>query len=301
MTAAAVPRSKGRLMADLGFIGLGTMGVPMAANLLAAGHTLAVHSRRRESAEPLVANGALWCASPGDVASRSDVVFTMVTDTSSVESVTLGGEGIVVGARRGTVVIDHSTISPAGTRHIADVLRSRGLHMLDAPVSGGAVAARAGSLAMMVGGDEEVFNRCRPLLAHLASTIVYIGGQGTGQIAKACNQICIVVNQLGAAEALLLAERSGVDVARVQQALMGGFAASRILEVQGPKMSSRRFEGQIESRLHHKDIQIALEMARELGLRLPGSSAAASVLTSLQEAGGAKLDSAAVFTVLDQS
>jgi 2-hydroxy-3-oxopropionate reductase len=288
-------------MADLGFIGLGTMGVPMAANLLAAGHTLAVHSRREESAQPLTAAGAVWCASPRDVAARSDVIFTMVTDTLAVEHVTLGEEGIVGGARRDAVVIDHSTISPSGARHIADVLRSRGLQMLDAPVSGGAVAARAGTLAMMVGGDEDVFNRSRPLLDHLASTIVYIGGAGTGQITKACNQICIVVNQLGAAEALLLAERSGVDVERVQRALMAGFAGSRILDVQGPKMASRRFEGQIESRLHHKDIQIALEMARELGLRLPGSSAAASVLNSLQEAGGAKLDSAAVFTVLEQA
>jgi 3-hydroxyisobutyrate dehydrogenase-like beta-hydroxyacid dehydrogenase len=229
------------------------------------------------------------------------VIFTMVTDARAVEEVALGSDGIVAGARPGSVLIDHSTISPSGARRIGTSLSAQGVHMLDAPVSGGCAGARAATLSIMVGGDEEVFNRCRPLLESLGTTVVYIGSAGAGQVAKACNQICIVVNQLGVAEALLLAERSGVDFNRVKRALMGGFAASRILDVQGPKMMSRRFEGQIESRLHHKDILIALEVARELGARLPASSLAADFLTGLQEAGGAKLDSAAVFTILEQA
>jgi 2-hydroxy-3-oxopropionate reductase len=287
-------------MLNLGFIGLGSMGAPMAAHLLGAGHSLAVFARRQDAAQPLVALGATLCQSPAQVARNSDVIFTMVTDTAAVEAVILGPDGIIEGLRPDAVVIDHSTIKPSGARRIAEALEARGGHLLDAPVSGGVAGARAGSLSIMVGGDEAIFVRCRSLLEQVGKTVVYIGPSGAGQVAKACNQICIVVNQLGVAEAVLLAERSGVDFERVRSALMGGFAASRILEVQGPKMASRRFDGQIESRLHHKDVLIALEMARELGLRLPASSLAAEVLTRLQEAGGAKSDSAAVFTILER-
>ena len=288
-------------MAKLGFIGLGAMGTPMAANLLAAGHALAVYARRPSAAAVLAEAGAISCASASEVASRSDVIFTMVTDTAAADAVVLGAGGLIEGAAAGTTVIDHSTIAPAGARRLAATLEHRGVHMLDAPVSGGVLGARNASLSIMVGGDRTVFDTCRPLLAHLGTTIEYIGPSGAGQVAKACNQICIVVNQLGVAEAILLAERAGVSFEKVQRALMGGFAASRILEVQAPKMMSRRFDGQIESRLHHKDILIALDMARELGLRLPASALAADVLTKLQQAGGAGLDSAAVFTVLEQS
>lgn len=288
-------------MAHLGFIGLGRMGSRMASHLVAGGHGLAVYSRRREAAAPLIAAGAIGCASPADVAQRSDVIFTMVTDTAAVEAVTLGPDGIAERARPGSILIDHSTISPAATRQIAEALQERGLFMLDAPVSGGWWAAESASLSIMVGGDEEVFNRCRPLLELMGKTITHIGGSGAGQIAKACNQICIVVTQLGVAEAVLLAERSGVDFNRVHRALMAGLAASRVLEVQGPKMAARRFEGQIESRLHHKDALIALEAGQELGLRLPAAALAAQSLTTLQESGGATLDSAAVFRTLEQS
>jgi 2-hydroxy-3-oxopropionate reductase len=287
-------------MASLGFIGLGRMGTPMAAHLLAARHSLAVYARRPEAAAPLAAQGAVVCASPREVAARSDVVFTMVTDTQAVEAVACGEQGIAAGARPGLVLIDHSTIAPAGARQIAARLKRRGVEMLDAPVSGGEAGARAGTLSIMVGGDEQVFERCRPLLLHLGTTVVHIGATGAGQVAKACNQICIVVNQLGAAEAVLLAQKSGVDFEKVKRALMGGFAASRILEIQGPKMASRRFEGEIESRLHYKDILISLEWARELGLRLPASALASEILSELQHAGGAKLDSASVFTILEQ-
>ncbi len=288
-------------MANLGFIGLGRMGSHMASHLLRGGHTLAVYARRREAAEPIVAAGAIDCTSPADVAQRSDVIFTMLTDTPAVEAVTLAGNGIAEGARPGSILVDHSTISPAGTRRIAEALQGRGIFMLDAPVSGGWWAAESASLSIMVGGDEEVFNRCRPLLELMGKTITYIGGPGAGQIAKACNQICIVVTQLGVAEAVLLAERSGIDFSRVHRALMAGLAASRVLEVQGPKMAARRFDGQIESRLHHKDALIAVDAARGLGLRLPAAALAAESLTTLQEHGGATLDSAAIFQALEQS
>jgi 2-hydroxy-3-oxopropionate reductase len=273
----------------------------MASHLLRGGHTLAVYARRREAAEPIVAAGAIDCTSPAEVAQRSDVIFTMLTDTAAVEAVTLAGSGIADGARPGSILVDHSTISPAGTRQIAEALLARGVFMLDAPVSGGWWAAESASLSIMVGGDEDVFNRCRPLLELMGKTITYIGGPGAGQIAKACNQICIVVTQLGVAEAVLLAERSGIDFSRVHRALMAGLAASRVLEVQGPKMAARRFEGQIESRLHHKDALLALNAAHGLGLRLPAAALAAESLTALQENGGATLDSAAIFQMLEQS
>jgi 2-hydroxy-3-oxopropionate reductase len=285
-------------MASLGFIGLGRMGTPMAANLLAAGHSLAVYARRPEAAAPLAEKGASVCGSPREVAERSDVVFTMLLDTKAVESVVYGDQGISAAARPGLVFIDHSTIAPRNVQDMAVRLRRDGVEMLDAPVSGGVAGAQAGTLSIMVGGNEQVFERHRPLLSHLGATVIHIGANGSGQIAKACNQICILVNQLGVAEAVLVAQKSGVDFEKVKRALMGGFAASRILEIQGPKMAEGRYEGAIESRLHHKDILIALEWARELGAQLPASELAAGILGELQDAGGGRLDSAAVFTIL---
>jgi 2-hydroxy-3-oxopropionate reductase len=223
----------------------------------------------------------------------------MVTDARAVEEVTLGERGIVSGARPGSIVIDHSTIAPDAARRIAGELRGRGLEMLDAPVSGGSAAAEAGTLAVMVGGAGTVLERVKPVLSCYAKRIVHIGPGGAGQVAKACNQICTIVNQLGAAEAMLLAERAGVDPQAVKEALMGGFAASRMLDLQAPKMIARDFEGKVESRLHHKDIRIVLDLARALGLELPASTAAAEVLEKLQQRGGGRQDSAAVFSVLD--
>ena len=173
--------------------------------------------------------------------------------------------------------------------------------MLDAPVSGGSAAAAAGTLAIMVGGSKSALDRANPVLSCYAKTIVHIGASGAGQIAKACNQICTIVNQLGAAEAMLLAERAGVDPHAVKEALMGGFAASRMLDLQAPKMIARNFEGKVESRLHHKDIHIVLDLARAFGVRLPASAAAAGVLDQLQQRGGARQDSAAIFSVLDSA
>jgi 2-hydroxy-3-oxopropionate reductase len=285
-------------MARVGVIGLGVMGTPMARNLLKGGHDVTVFARRAEAMAPLAAAGARTSASPAEVAAVSDVTITMVLDTPAVESVALGPGGIIEGARAGSIVVDHSTIEPDGARKVAAALQSRGIEMLDAPVSGGAAVAEAGTLSIMVGGDEAALERVRPILACYGKTIVHIGPSGAGQVAKACNQICTIVNTLGAAEAMLLAERSGVDPAKVKDVLMTGFGASRMLEVQAPKMIARNFEAKVESRLHHKDIQIVLDMARALGLDLPGSAAAARVIAALQARGGATRDTAAVFEVL---
>jgi 3-hydroxyisobutyrate dehydrogenase-like beta-hydroxyacid dehydrogenase len=275
------------------------MGAPMVRNLLKHGYATTVWARRREAMAPLVAAGAAAAASAADVAAASDIVITMVTDTRAVEEVVFGARGIAHGAQAGSLVIDHSTIDPEGARQIAGRLLAQGVEMLDAPVSGGGTAAEAGTLAIMAGGSTTAFDRAHPVLSCYAKSIVHIGPSGAGQVAKACNQICTIVNQLGAAEAMLLAERAGVDPRKVKEALMGGFAASRMLDLQAPKMIAREFEGKVESRLHHKDIHIVLDLAQTFGIELPASSAAARVLDELQQRGGARQDSAAVFNVLD--
>jgi 2-hydroxy-3-oxopropionate reductase len=283
----------------IGFIGLGTMGGPMARNLLKRGFAVTVWARRPEAIAPLVSAGASPGESAAGVASSSDIVMTMVTDTRAVEDVILGSRGVANGARPGVLVVDHSTIDPDATKRIAGELQARGIDMLDAPVSGGGAAAEAGTLAIMVGGSAAALERATPALSCYGKSIVHIGPNGAGQVAKACNQICTIVNQLGAAEAMLLAERAGVDPRAVKEALMGGFAASRMLDLQAPKMIARDFQGKVESRLHHKDIHIVLDLARSLGIELPASTAAADVLDRLQQRGGARLDSAAIFTVLE--
>src|SRR5687767_1097859 len=285
----------------IGFIGLGTMGAPMARRLLNGGHSVTVWARRQEAIATLVAAGASAGDSPADVASHSDIVMTMVTDTKAVEEVVLGERGIARGARAGALVVDHSTIAPDGARRMASALTTHGVEMLDAPVSGGSAAAEAGTLAIMIGGSPAAVERVTPVLSAYAKTIVHVGASGAGQVAKACNQICTIVNQLGAAEAMLLAERAGVDPRAVKDALMGGFAASRMLDLQAPKMIARDFDGKVESRLHHKDIHIVLDLARTFGITLPASAAAADVLDRLQQRGGARQDSAAIFSVLESS
>jgi 2-hydroxy-3-oxopropionate reductase len=247
---------------------------------------------------PLTRAGARGAASPAEVAAQSDVTITMVLDSHAVEAVTIGAGGIIEGAKPGSVVVDHSTIDSETSRRIAATLGARSIEMLDAPVSGGAAVAAAGTLSIMVGGDKAVLDRVRTILEAYATTIVHIGPSGAGQIAKACNQICTIVNTLGAAEAMLMAERAGVDPEKVKNVLLTGFGASRMLEMQAPKMIARNFEGKVESRLHYKDIHIVLAMADALGIELPASAAAAKVLTELQNRGGAKSDTAAVFSVL---
>jgi 2-hydroxy-3-oxopropionate reductase len=272
----------------------------MVRNLLRRGYPVTVWARRAEAIAPLAADGAAVGQSPADVATTSDIVMTMVTDTKAVEEVVLGEHGIASGVRAGSLIVDHSTIAPDGARRIASALEVPGVEMIDAPVSGGSMAAAAGTLAIMIGGSKAAVERVTPVLSSYAGHVVHVGASGAGQVAKACNQICTIVNQLGAAEAMLLAERAGVDPRAVKDVLMSGFAASRMLDLQAPKMIAGDFEGRIESRLHHKDIHIVLDLARAFGIELPASAAAAEVLDRLQRSGGARLDSAAVYEVLDR-
>lgn len=282
---------------QLGFIGLGIMGRPMALNLKRAGAALYVYARRAESLTPLTAAGAIACASPAEVARQADVVFTMVSDTADVEQVILGGDGVIEGARAGSVVVDMSTISPAATRRMAARLAERGIAMLDAPVSGGEQGAIDGALSIMAGGPAAAFERVRPWFERLGRNIVHIGESGAGQVCKACNQVVIGHTLTGVGEALLLARASGVDPARVREALLGGFAQSRVLEVHGRRMLEGDYAPGFKARLHQKDMRIVLEAAAELGIALPGAAVFAQYVNALIGRGLGELDSAAIHRV----
>lgn len=283
---------------SIGFIGLGIMGRPMALNLRRAGFELAVYARRAESMRPLAEAGARTCASPAEVARQADVIFTMVSDTPDVESVILGENGVIEGACTGAVVVDMSTVSPSATRVIAERLRVRGVAMLDAPVSGGEAGAVNGTLSMMVGGSVAAFERVRHLLEIMGGNIVHIGDHGAGQVCKACNQILVGATIAGVAEALLLAQSAGVDPAKVREALLGGFANSRVLEVHGQRMLDGDFSPGFKARLHRKDLRIVTETAQELGLNLPSVALLAQSLNALVEQGLGELDSSALYRVL---
>ena len=283
----------------IGFIGLGIMGRPMALNLLAAGLDLAVYARRPEALTPLTDAGARAYASPAAVAEQADVVFTMLGDTADVEAVILGGGGdadraVIAGAKPGSVVVDMSTISPSATRRIAARLAEAGVTLLDAPVSGGDIGAREGTLSIMVGGPDAAFARVRPLLQVMGRNIVHVGDHGAGQVCKACNQIVVGQTIAGVGEALLLAEAAGVDGAKVRQALLGGFAGSRILEVHGQRMLDANYQPGFKAALHQKDMRIVQETAHELGLGLPGAAMVAQLLNTLLGQGDGELDSAAL-------
>jgi len=281
----------------IGFIGLGIMGRPMALNLLRAGHALAVHARREQFMAPLAEAGAQTCPSPADVARRASVVFTMVADTPDVEQVILGPQGVIEGVGPDSLIVDMSTIAPSATRAIATRLREAGADMLDAPVSGGDIGARDGTLSIMVGGEATAFERARPLLEIMGANIVHIGGNGAGQVCKACNQTVVAQTIAGIGEALLLAEASGVDGARVREALLGGFAGSRILEVHGRRMLEGDYTPGFKAALHQKDMRIVLEAADELGLALPGAAQVAQYLNALVGLDQGELDSAAIYGV----
>jgi len=283
----------------IAFIGLGIMGRPMALNLRRAGYDLAVYARRPESMEPLAAAGAMTWHSPAQAAAQAEVIFTMVADTPDVEQVILGPGGVLEGAAPGAVVVDMSTISAAATRVIAGRLEGRGVAMLDAPVSGGESGAIAGTLSIMVGGAAPVFDRVRPLLEVLGHNIVHVGTNGAGQVCKSCNQIVVGATIAGVAEAILLARAAGVDPARVREALLGGFAASRILEVHGQRMIDGNFAPGFKARLHQKDMRIVGEAAAQLGLGLPTAASIAQYLDALVGQGLGELDSAAIYQVLE--
>lgn len=285
----------------VGFIGLGAMGRPMALNLIKAGHAMAVYARRPESAAPLAAAGAAVHATPAALAAACDVVFTIVTASADSEDVTLGPHGIIEGARPGTVVIDMATISPLATRRIAHALESRGIDHLDAPVSGGPLGAQAATLSIMAGGNAQVFERVHPLFARLGQSILHMGDHGAGQLTKACNQLALTVTAQGAAEALALARRCGLDPARVRDALLGGVAASRVLELFGKRMVERDFGPGIDTRLYHKDLAIVLELAQEAGLPLPAAAAVKQQINALMGAGDGGADFSVLIRALERA
>lgn len=261
----------------IGFIGLGIMGRPMAANLVRAGYDVTVWNRTRSKAADLVSAGAREGASPRDVAARSDITITMVADTPDVRQVILGQDGVIEGVRPGAVVVDMSTISPVATREIACMLAGKGAEMLDAPVSGGEKGAIEATLSIMVGGKPEVFERVLPVFQRLGKNIVHLGEIGAGQVTKACNQLVLSLTLVGVAEALTLARRSGVDPAKVRAALLGGFAQSRVLELHGQRMLDGNFEPGFRTRLYHKDMGIVMEAGRSTGTPLLGAGLAAQL------------------------
>lgn len=284
----------------LGFIGLGIMGRPMALNLRRAGHELWVHGRRPVTMEVLVEAGAHPCKTIAEVAANADIIFVMVSDTPDVEQVIAGEHGLMSRLRQGQAVVDMSTISPAVTRRLAQELQTRGVEMLDAPVSGGEVGAINATLSIMVGGKEKTFQRVKPLFELMGKNIVHVGDNGAGQVAKACNQIVVAVTIQGVSEALTFARKNGVDAAKVREALMGGFAGSKILEVHGKRMLDNDFKPGFKVKLHQKDLRIVIEDAHKLGIGLPGAALVAQSLNALMGSGDGELDSAAIVKVVER-
>lgn len=284
----------------IGFIGSGIMGRPMALNLIKGGHKLWVYARRAEALQPLTAAGAIACTSPAQVAEQADVIFTIVSDTPDVEQVIFGEQGIVHGARAGAVIVDMSTISPAATVDFAQRLAGLGIEMLDAPVSGGEKGAINAVLSIMVGGKDEVFERIRPLFECMGKNIVHIGGNGAGQVSKACNQIVVAVTIEAVAEALTFARKNNVDPAKVREALMGGSAGSKILEVQGLRMLDNDFKPGFKLGLHQKDMRIVMGAAQQSGSAVPAAALVTQHFESLMSEGAAELDSSAVIKVLQR-
>jgi 2-hydroxy-3-oxopropionate reductase len=284
----------------IGFIGLGIMGKPMARNLLAAGFELTVHSRSPGPVDELVADGAKRAASPREVAAASTVTITMLPDTPDVEDVLAGSDGVVEGAAPGTLVIDMSSIDPDTSRSIAGTLAERGVGVLDAPVSGGERGAIDGTLSIMVGGDEAAFARATPIFEALGAIIVHVGPSGAGQVAKACNQLVVASTIEAVAEALLLAERSSVDPAKVREALLGGFAGSKILEVHGQRMLDRAFDPGFRIRLHRKDARIVEDAAAATASPIPAFAVVAGQLQRALDAGDGDRDHSGLFSELER-
>jgi 2-hydroxy-3-oxopropionate reductase len=284
----------------VGFIGLGVMGRPMARNLLKAGFLLTVHSRTRTSVDEVVKAGADAASSPAEVASRSDIVITMLPDSPDVRAVMTGPKGVFESIRPGMVVVDMSTISPAVARELAAEAGRRGAAMLDAPVSGGEIGAINGTLSIMVGGDGAALERVRPVLNAMGNPerVVHIGGSGAGQICKACNQLAIGGALATVGEVFALARKAGVDPAKVREALLGGFAASRVLEVHGERILKGNYVPGFRTRLYHKDLGIALETARAHDVPLPVSSAVQQLVNATMAAGDGDLDYSALATVI---
>ena len=285
-------------MAKVGFIGLGIMGAPMAAQLQAGGHKLYLHDQKNPPFQ-LVEGGATVCTSGAEVAKRSDVVIIMVPDTPHVEAVLFGENGVAEGLSAGKTVVDMSSISPIATKEFAKKINALGCQYLDAPVSGGEVGARAASLTIMVGGPESAFNDVKPLFELMGKNITLVGGNGDGQTTKVANQIIVALNIQAVAEALLFASKAGADPARVRQALMGGFASSRVLEVHGERMVKRAFNPGFRIELHQKDLNLALQGAKALGVSLPNTATAQELMNACAANGLNALDHSALCRAIE--
>ena len=286
-------------MSKVGFVGLGIMGGPMAGHLIKGGHTLYLHSRGGVP-PALTGAGGKACASGKEVAGSADIIITMVPDTPHVEDVLFGKDGVAAGLSRGKVVVDMSSISPVATKDFARRINELGCQYLDAPVSGGEVGAKNAALTIMVGGPQAAFDQVKPLFELMGKNITLVGGNGDGQTAKVANQIIVALNIEAVAEALLFAAKAGADPAKVRQALMGGFAASRILEVHGERMVKRTFEPGFRIELHQKDLNLALASARQLGVSLPNTATAQELFNSCAAHGGSKWDHSALVRALEK-
>jgi 2-hydroxy-3-oxopropionate reductase len=286
-------------MTKVGFIGLGIMGAPMAANLQAGGCKLYLHDQKNPPST-LIDGGATVCTSGAEVAKRADIIIVMVPDTPHVEAVLFDADGVAAGLSAGKVVVDMSSISPMATKEFAKKINKLGCEYLDAPVSGGEVGARAASLTIMVGGSEEAFGKVKPLFELMGKNITLVGANGDGQTTKVANQIIVALNIQAVSEALLFASKAGADPAKVRQALMGGFAASRILEVHGERMVKRTFAPGFRIELHQKDLNLALQGAKTLGVSLPNTATVQELMNSCAAHGGSGLDHSALCQAIER-
>ena len=284
----------------IGFVGLGIMGKPMARNLLKAGYALTVYSRRRETVEALMAEGAQGAYSPREVGERSTVVITMVTDTPDVQQVVLGSDGILSSLPSGETIIDMSTISPTATREIAVATQTKGIHFLDAPVSGGEGGAIAGTLSIMVGGEASVFNTCLPILQAMGKNIIHVGPSGSGQLVKLCNQIAVAVTNLAMSEALIFAAKAGVNFELMHQAISGGAAGSWQLSNLAPRVFQRDFAPGFMVKLQQKDLRLVLQEADRLRLALPATSLVHNLFNALESMGAGNEGTQALVKVLER-
>jgi 2-hydroxy-3-oxopropionate reductase len=286
-------------MANIGFIGLGIMGAPMAANLVKGGHTLFTHTLG-PTPQSLIDAGATQCDSGGDVARRADIIIVMVPDTPDVEAALFGENGVASGLEKGKIVIDMSSIAPVETKEFARRINELGCEYLDAPVSGGEVGAKAASLTIMVGGSQATFDKMKPIFDLMGQNVTLVGGNGDGQMTKVANQIIVALTIEAVGEALVLAAKAGANPAKVRQALMGGFASSRILEVHGERMINRKFEPGFRINLHQKDLNLALSTARQIGVSLPNTVNAQELFNACADQGGKTWDHSGMVRALEK-
>jgi 2-hydroxy-3-oxopropionate reductase len=283
----------------LGFVGLGIMGTPMAGHLIAAGHTVFISTRSKVPDE-LAKSAAIVCASPAEVAKQADIIITMVPDTPDVEKVLFGEQGIASSLSKGKIVVDMSSISPIETKVFAQRINALGCEYLDAPVSGGQLGAKGATLTIMVGGSEATFAKVKPVFELMGKNITLVGGNGAGQVTKVANQIIVALNIEAIAEALVFASKAGADPAKVREALMGGFASSKILEVHGERMIKRTFDPGFRIELHQKDLNLALSSAKALGVSLPNTASAQELFNSCSAYGGKAWDHSAMVKALEK-